>query len=163
MPTPVFRQLTRREVNVTVDWAAAEGWNPGLHDAEAFWAADPEAFIGMDLDGDLIGCLSLACYDQTADRKRGFMGFFIVKPEHRGQGLGTRLWRYGRELHRARLGPAAPISMDGVFDMQPWYAKDGATFTHRNLRVAGTGQATTEADHPRLHPLTALPFATVQA
>ena len=27
------------------DWAAAEGWNPGLSDAVAFQAADPTGFL----------------------------------------------------------------------------------------------------------------------
>ena len=29
------RNMTRAEVDELVGWAAAEGWNPGLHDAEA--------------------------------------------------------------------------------------------------------------------------------
>ena len=26
-------------VTLAVEWAAREGWNPGLHDAACFWAA----------------------------------------------------------------------------------------------------------------------------
>src|SRR3954468_917648 len=40
------------EVRLILDWAAAEGWNPGLHDAEAFLAADPEGFLLGRLDGE---------------------------------------------------------------------------------------------------------------
>ena len=29
-----IRPLTREEFDVAVEWAAAEGWNPGLHDTE---------------------------------------------------------------------------------------------------------------------------------
>ena len=42
---PVFRNMTRAEVDELVGWAAREGWNPGLRDAEIFWATDPEAFV----------------------------------------------------------------------------------------------------------------------
>ncbi|HLA33082.1 MAG TPA: GNAT family N-acetyltransferase, partial [Pseudomonas sp.] len=31
--------MTRAEVDLAIDWAAAEGWNPGLHDADCFYAA----------------------------------------------------------------------------------------------------------------------------
>jgi hypothetical protein len=33
------RPATRAELDRMVDWAAAEGWNPGLADADPFWAA----------------------------------------------------------------------------------------------------------------------------
>jgi hypothetical protein len=29
------------EVEATIDWAAREGWNPGLNDAACFYAIDP--------------------------------------------------------------------------------------------------------------------------
>ncbi len=35
----IMRTATRDELDLLIDWAAAEGWNPGLHDAEAFHAA----------------------------------------------------------------------------------------------------------------------------
>lgn len=41
-----LRPLTRNELGLAIDWAAAEGWNPGLQDAEVFgcagmYSADP--------------------------------------------------------------------------------------------------------------------------
>ena len=43
MPTDLkIRNMSRPEVDQLVSWAAHEGWNPGLHDAELFWRADPE-------------------------------------------------------------------------------------------------------------------------
>src|SRR3712207_9059113 len=39
------RPMRRPELDLALDWAAAEGWNPGLRDADAFWAADPEGFL----------------------------------------------------------------------------------------------------------------------
>ena len=37
--------MRREEVAFAIDLAAREGWNPGLHDAECFFAADPDGFL----------------------------------------------------------------------------------------------------------------------
>ena len=41
-----FRPLTYEEFQTLVQWAALEGWNPGLEDAAVFWATDPNGFYG---------------------------------------------------------------------------------------------------------------------
>jgi hypothetical protein len=122
--------MTRSEVDVLVDWAAKEGWNPGLHDADVFWATDPEAFVAADLEGELIGGASTTAYEG----QYGFMGFFIVRPEFRGRGLGNILAHAICERMTARLEQGAPVGIDGVFDMQPYYATLGFRFSHRNIR-----------------------------
>ncbi len=126
----VIRNMTRPEVDDLVNWAAREGWNPGRHDAELFWATDPDAFIAADLGGTLIGGGAITSYQGVF----GFMGFFIIRPEFRGQGLGNRLWHARRERLLARLRPGASIGMDGVFAMQDYYAKGGFVFSHRDIR-----------------------------
>ena len=39
-----IRPMRRDELELGIDWAAAEGWNPGLHDAGSFFAADAGGF-----------------------------------------------------------------------------------------------------------------------
>jgi len=39
------------EVEAVIDWAAREGWNPGLNDAACFYAIDPNGFFMGVLDG----------------------------------------------------------------------------------------------------------------
>jgi len=129
-PDLVIRQMTRSEVDDLVAWAAAEGWNPGRHDAALFWATDPQAFIAAEVDGQLIGGGAITAYQDEF----GFMGFFIVRPEYRGRGLGNRLWHARRKRLIARLAPGATIGMDGVFTMQDYYAKGGFVFSHRDIR-----------------------------
>ncbi len=122
--------MSRSEVDELVDWAAQEGWNPGLHDADLFWATDPDAFVAAEVDQTLIGGGAITSYDGAF----GFMGFFIVRPEFRGLGLGNALWHARRERLLARLHPGASIGMDGVFAMQAYYAKGGFVFSHRDIR-----------------------------
>jgi hypothetical protein len=51
--------------------------------------------------------------------------------------------------------------MDGVFEMQDFYAAGGFCFSHRNLRMRGIGWA--GDDDLALRPLSELPFAEVAA
>ena len=133
----IVRPLTRGELDTAVDWAAAEGWNPGLHDADVFWNTDPEGYLGAECGGELVATGSVVTYSSAY----GFMGFFIVRKDLRGQGIGTKLWYHRRDSLRARLSDGAAIGMDGVFDMQDWYARGGFVFSHRNLRMEGIGKA----------------------
>ncbi len=86
-PDPLIRKMTSLEVEELVSWAAREGWNPGLHDAELFWATDADAFLAAELDGVLIGGGAITSYQGDF----GFMGLFILRPEFRNRGLGDRL------------------------------------------------------------------------
>jgi ribosomal protein S18 acetylase RimI-like enzyme len=155
-----IRNMTRAKVGELVGWAAREGWNPGLHDAEIFWATDPEAFIAADLDGELVGGGAITSYDGEF----GFMGFFIVRPEYRGRGFGNRLWHARRDRLLARLQPGASIGMDGVFAMQDYYAKGGFGFSHRDIRFRAEISArptTTPEPDACIVPLAEVPFEEV--
>jgi ribosomal protein S18 acetylase RimI-like enzyme len=136
-----IRAMTRDELKVLIGWAADEGWNPGFHDASIFWGTDPEAFIAAELDSRFIGGGSVVSYGGAF----GFMGLFIVDPRHRGHGLGSQLWHARLERLRSRLEPGATIGMDGVFEMQDWYAGGGFVFHHRSIRYRSTGVSTVPA------------------
>ena len=152
-----IRTMTRAEVDELVEWAAQEGWNPGLHDADIFWRTDPDAFIAAELDGELIGGGAITSYAG----KFGFMGFFIVKPAFRSRGLGNTLWHWRKEHLLQRLVPGAAIGMDGVFNMQPYYAKGGFVFSHRDIRFQATGVAA--PPDASVSPLAGIPFEEVLA
>jgi len=158
-PAPVIRQMSRDEVDLLVGWAAREGWNPGRHDAELFWHTDAQAFIAAEWQGELVGGGAITSYDGEF----GFMGFFIVRPEFRGRGLGHALWLARRERLLRRLRPGASIGMDGVFDMQAYYARGGFVFSHRDIRFRAdiARDPAAQAD-PEVVELAAVPFDAVQ-
>jgi len=82
-----IKAMTQEEVGVAVDWAAKEGWNPGLHDGDCYYSADPNGFLVGCLDHEPIATISVIRYGESF----GFLGFYIVRPEYRGKGYGIQI------------------------------------------------------------------------
>ncbi|AMO24146.1 GNAT family N-acetyltransferase [Ramlibacter solisilvae] len=145
------RTMRREELAFAIELAAREGWNPGLHDAECFHAADPDGFLVGELAGDPIACISAVSYAG----RYGFIGLYIVRPEFRGQGYGWRLWQAGM----ARLG-GHNVGLDGVVAQQGNYAKSGFRLAYRNVRYRGRAQAGTV--HASIAPASAVAFEAIR-
>jgi hypothetical protein len=120
-----IRTMTRAEVDLAVDWAASEGWNPGLHDVDCFYVTDPNGFFIGLLNDKPIGCISAVSYDESY----GFIGFYIVKPNYRKRSFGIPLWNKAMERLSGRN-----IGLDGVVAQQDNYKKSGFRLAHRNIR-----------------------------
>lgn len=133
-----IQTMSRQDLDLAIDWAAAEGWNPGLHDADCFYAADHQGFLMGVLDGEPIASISVVKYDDSF----GFLGFYIVKSEFRGQGYGYRLWQAGLEYLQG-----CTIGLDGVVAQQENYRKSGFTLAYRNIRYEGIGDGQAVATH----------------
>jgi len=129
-----FRPMAREEVDTAVAWAAREGWNPGLHDAECFYNADTAGFFCAESDGKIVGTVSVVNYDD----RFSFAGLFIVDPAYRAQGVGMPLYRYAMRHAGSRI-----VGGDGVVAMVEKYQRDGGLFLHyNNARYEGTGGGT---------------------
>lgn len=122
--------MEREDLDTAIEWAAREGWNPGLHDADSFFTADPNGFLLAELNGEPIGCISIVAYDA----KFGFLGFYIVLPEYRGRGFGLALWQTGMEYLGERN-----VGLDGVLNQQENYKRSGFKLAYRNVRYEGVG------------------------
>ncbi len=128
-PSPLhIRPMLPAEIPLAVDWAAGEGWNPGLDDAGPFAAADPDGFLIGTIDDAPVATISLVGPEPAF----GFLGFYIVAPAFRGRGHGLAIWNAA--LARR---PFATIGLDGVVDQQPSYRKSGFVLAHRNVRYGG--------------------------
>ncbi|RPI30561.1 MAG: GNAT family N-acetyltransferase, partial [Hyphomicrobiaceae bacterium] len=58
-----IRTMRPDEISIAVDWAAAEGWNPGLADATCFATVDGDGFLIGELDGAPAATVSCVNYD----------------------------------------------------------------------------------------------------
>lgn len=145
--------MAEADVALAVDWAAAEGWNPGLSDAACFRAADPGGFLVGRLDGVPVATISVVRYGTSF----AFLGLYIVAPAQRGKGYGLRLWRAGLARAAGRT-----VGLDGVLAQQANYRKSGFALAYRNIRYQGRGGSTAPPD-PRVEPLSARPVDEVIA
>jgi hypothetical protein len=149
-----FRIRTMRpdEIALAADWAAAEGWNPGLADAACFATVDPGGFLIGELDGAPAATISCVNYDG----RFAFLGFYIVRADLRGSGYGLRIWNAAIAHAGNRV-----IGLDGVVGQQENYKKSGFRLAYANIRYGGTVAAA--AAPPGIIALGDVPFAVVEA
>jgi hypothetical protein len=147
-----IRAMSRPEVEFAVDWAASEGWNPGLYDARCFYAADPEGFLIGLLGDEPVACISVVKYGAFF----GFLGFYIVKPEYRGMGYGLGIWNAGLTRLQGRT-----VGLDGVIAQQKNYKKSGFTLAYRNIRYQGNGGGRDVPHDSSIVKLREIPFEDV--
>ncbi|ANV88168.1 GNAT family N-acetyltransferase [Picosynechococcus sp. PCC 7117] len=149
--TYTIRTMTRTELDLAIEWAAQEGWNPGLQDAASFYAADPTGFLVGLLDGAAIASISAVKYAPNF----AFIGFYIVKPEYRGQGYGWQIWQAAIASVAGRN-----VGLDGVVAQQENYKKSGFNLAYNNVRYSGLGGGQIP-ESPGLKPLTAVDIEEV--
>lgn len=130
----VIRTMSSADLALAIEWAAAEGWNPGLDDAQAFRAADPEGFLIGELGGEPVGGISVVAYGAAF----GFLGLYIMQPEFRGRGFGMTLWRAGMKRLAGRN-----VGLDGVAAQQANYRRSGFQYAYPNVRFQGLGGGST--------------------
>ena len=107
-----IRPMRPDEISIAVDWAAAEGWNPGLADDACFATVDPQGFLIGEIDGETAATVSCVNYSASF----AFLGFYIVRADLRGRGYGLRIWNAAiahagstRDRARWRGGAAAEL------------------------------------------------------
>jgi len=119
------RIMGRTELPWLIQWAAAEGWNPGRYDAECFYSADPRGFFVGELAGQPVGGISGVQYGTAY----GFLGFYIVQPEFRGRGWGPQIWSAAMDYLSGRT-----VGLDAVTAQEKIYERAGFARAFRSIR-----------------------------
>lgn len=144
-----IQNLDLAQVQILLDWAALEGWNPGLGDAAVFYAADPQGFFGAFVDGVMVAGISAVAYDAAF----GFIGLFICHPHWRGQGHGKAVWRAAMTYLGTRT-----IGLDGVPEQLANYARAGFAPAYETIRMSARVTA-----EPGVRPLPAARLEDIAA
>jgi GNAT superfamily N-acetyltransferase len=148
----IMRAMRPGEIAIAVEWAARESWNPGHCDAACFATVDPQGFLIGELDGQPAATISCVNYDPGF----AFLGFYIVRPELRGRGLGLRIWNAAVTHAGGRV-----IGLDGVIAQQDNYGKSGFVLAYRNIRYGGRCVGASAATG--IVPLAEIPADTLAA
>jgi GNAT superfamily N-acetyltransferase len=148
-----IRTMRREEIDTVIDWAAKEGWNPGRHDADRYFASDPNGFLIGLLDDEPIASISVVKQGNAF----GFCGLYLVKPEFRGKGYGVQLWNAGLKYLQNRN-----IGLDEVVDQQQNYKKAGFQLAYQNIRYEGIGGGL-PPENANIKKLSTIPFTDVAA
>lgn len=128
--SPAVRSMSLADLQLALDWASVEGWNPGLFDAEPFLAADPQGYFLAEVDDRPVGSISAVAYDEQF----GFVGLYLVRPELRGGRLGVSLAQTALEYLGERT-----LGLDSVVAKQQNYRRWGFFPAYRTVRYEGTG------------------------
>lgn len=124
-----IRPATALEMPFIMGMAAAEGWNPGLHDGPIFHATDPSGFIIAEAGGAFAGAIAAVRYGEAF----GFIGLFLVKHPFRHLLCGARLGRAALDYLGDRI-----VGTDGVQAKQEQYVRlAGFKRLCRNVRYQG--------------------------
>lgn len=154
MSAMTITQRMPAALRVAMEWAAREGWNPGLGDAPCFAAADPSGFFLGEIDAAPVATISVVKYGSTF----AFLGLYIVAPAFRGRGHGLSLWQ-------AALASAVGrnVGLDGVVAQQENYRRSGFRLAYRNVRFRGRAPSSSAALSSEIVDAASVPFAALVA
>ncbi len=148
-----IRRMKKSEIDLAIDWAEAEGWNPGIHDADCFYAADPSGFFIGLLDDEPVAMVSAVPYEDSY----GFMGFYIVKPEVRTRGYGQQLVDVALRYLKNRCIGADSVRPDLVSHVWPEFKPAFTSYRFEWIKDQQTSVA------PEAIELSRIPSSTLTA
>lgn len=142
----LIRPLLDSELPLANQWAIHEGWNPGLADARVFNAVDPGSLMTLEVGGVPVGVISSV----RLNKKHGFIGFFVLAPEHRGR------TRYGWLLVQASLARLENhiIGSETIFELVRTYARYGLMPHYTTTSYHGTAPIHPPVWHPGVESAT---------
>lgn len=81
-----IRSLTRQVIDVVVMFTEREGWGHMASDISRYLEWDPKGCFVAERNAQIVGHVFSTNYGKT-----GWIGLLIAHPNHRGQGIGTKL------------------------------------------------------------------------
>ena len=116
--TPLsIRPLTPGDIPTVTGWARREGFTPGLGDVAIYRQTDRQGLWVGWLGPEPVGCVAGVRYNAAY----GFIGLFLVVPEHRGKGYGLALWSHAL----GHLADVPCVGLEAALDRVEDYASWG--------------------------------------
>ncbi|MER6310499.1 GNAT family N-acetyltransferase [Streptomyces sp. NPDC001739] len=128
-----------------VQWAADEEWNPGREDTACFHPTDPDGFFLGRRGNRPVSAVSVVNYSASY----AFLGYYLVHPDLRGQGLGLATWRAAVPHAGTRT-----VGLDAVPAQQATYRRAGFTPAYETVRHGGRPDRDGTPPPPEVVPVT---------
>ena len=129
-----IRPFTPADLDVVTALAREQDFAPGIGDIEIYANTDRQGVWLAWQDNAPVGCIAAVTYNPDY----AFIGLFVVKPEHRGQGIGRRLWHHAlKTLSGVQcIGLEAAVQMVGFYE-RAGFQKDCITTRRQMLFQIG--------------------------
>lgn len=121
-------EATVEDWDEVVGWTTGEGWNPGLGDSACFRPTDPRGFFVGRRGGRVVSAVSVVAYSPDF----AFLGYYLVRPDLRGTGLGVATWKAALPHAGGRV-----VGLDAVPAQRALYERVGFTAAYDNVRYSG--------------------------
>ena len=112
-----IRPFTPGDLDVVTALAREQDFAPGVGDIEIYANTDRQGVWLAWQDDAPVGCIAAVTYNPDY----AFIGLFVVKPEHRGQGIGRQLWQHALKT----LNSVECIGLEAAVQMVGFYEKAG--------------------------------------
>ena len=112
-----IKPFTPADLDVVIGMAREQDFAPGVGDIEIYANTDRQGIWLAWQDNLPLGCIAAVTYNPSY----AFIGLFVVKPEHRGQGIGRRLWEHALKT----LSSVECIGLEAAVQMGDFYKKAG--------------------------------------
>jgi ribosomal protein S18 acetylase RimI-like enzyme len=144
-----FTLFTRRHIPEFLALAAAEGWISGAWELEFLLAAFPAGCLVCGYDGVAVAFVTSVKYDRS-----GWLGNLIVRPEQRGQGIGSALLL--RALEALEQAGTRTVWLTASGSGRPIYERIGFSAIDTVVRWEGTGSLADNREISGTHEMVAL-------
>ena len=126
-----IRPLRREDIPCVTQWSRVEGFAPGAGDVSIYRHTDRQGLWVGWLGQEPIGCIAGVRYNASY----GFIGLFLVVPDHRGNGYGLQLWKHS--LHHLTDLPCIGLeaALDRVSDYSTWGFKPSSSITDASISI----------------------------
>ena len=142
----VIRTMRREELAFAAACTQGEEWvSEDLTTLQGFHIVDPAGCLLAEVAGAPAGICIATYYGES-----GFIGELIVRPDHRGLGLGAALLNAG--VSRLQQRGAHTVYLDGVLKAVELYERNGFRKLTRSWRFSGSLKG---SPHPQVQPMEA--------
>ena len=112
-----IKPFTPTDLDFVAGMAREQDFAPGVGDIEIYANTDRQGIWLAWQDNVPVGCIAAVTYNPSY----AFIGLFVVKSEHRGQGIGRRLWQHALKT----LSSVECIGLEAAVQIMSFYEKAG--------------------------------------